>query len=994
MENNRLFHFLVENNAFFSLTHVDRIHDPEYVVESLNRHNGSDKKLIELFRFLVGQCLQEIDVTLEPWLNKTITCLSTKQLNGSMHADFEALKRLYLGLFPSKENLLYLLRTAQFTRAMDLIDSKVSLEEMTQFFNQQLRDPLVRRDCYTFVAQAMERSCAMRSKIFTAFLNSGVSINSIFQRKNTLLTYALEHCEHPQELIEILFRYHPNVNQEDGYGNTAVQLAVIKNYGSIVQFLISQGARCDIPDPETGNTILHIAALKGYAEIVRLLIESNVDCNVRAEDGGVPLHFAAANGHREVADLLIKNSDINKQDNASDMPLHLAMKNQHLAVATLLIANGAEHSQEDKDWLLQLSIKKNEPDAVTFCVLIGASVTALNEGGNTHLHAAVLQKNVRIVRLLIEAGIAVNTRNTVGETALHWASFFGYEEIVTALIANGADYNARTTEEATPLHFALVNEHVAVAKILINHQCSLHSIDIYGKNVLSVCLINGMAEMALFLFSQGVVRQEQVIKEIEKLKYRKESLQKLFGDVPELAQYLAAIPQEATFLDIANYIKQDPVTCLRSIALRGANPLEFLVVKGFSQTIIRELVNGFPRKELRVWIDDLFEKYPKNIESLLNIFFTINERYWNLRKTGDVCLLPPDPDVSIERYKDMLHKLPLDEPLVVQGITLTPEMFKQAVTLFITRVENSTPFLLTPPAGSFLLQQFYDYIRNVLKHVLVAIAQEIDLEKRHKKMLNVFEELAAASGYCGPRYHATARLLYYRHVLHKEVDFEELLNTRIDELRDVAIDAMLVLPCVNSAQSIHAASYFRYKMSELLGWEDPPSLFAKRDLCYRDGFKDRVLPSDALITDEFFKFFSISNIFLAIQDMMQNSDIKSAYLSWAQKQMAHFCPTYQKMKEIHNEIKKIENKLVGLLLKRTQSKNIQEECNRKVEQLREQLNKNGIEYISGYSASEAIKDEQRGSINKWLCDEHGAVRYAIFIKALEMAHMINLNSAL
>ena len=63
------------------------------------------------------------------------------------------------------------------------------------------------------------------------------------------------------------------------------------------------------------------------------------DVNARDEEGLTPLHRAARDGRKAVAELLIaKGANVNAANENGETPLHLAAQMAHEAVAELLIA--------------------------------------------------------------------------------------------------------------------------------------------------------------------------------------------------------------------------------------------------------------------------------------------------------------------------------------------------------------------------------------------------------------------------------------------------------------------------------------------------------------------------------------------------------------------------------------------------------------------------------------------------------------------------------
>jgi len=154
---------------------------------------------------------------------------------------------------------------------------------------------------------------------------------------------------------------------------------------------------------EFGFTPLHWAAFNGHAEVARLLLDRGADVDARSKNGLTPLHLAAFHGHAKVAGLLLdKGADVNAGDVIGGTPLHFAAAGGQLDIARLLLDRGAD-------------------------------VNAKTENGLTPLHLASLNGHVDVARLLLERGADASVRDVKGRTPLDRARERGHVEVARVI---------------------------------------------------------------------------------------------------------------------------------------------------------------------------------------------------------------------------------------------------------------------------------------------------------------------------------------------------------------------------------------------------------------------------------------------------------------------------------------------------------------------------------------------------------------------------------
>ena len=106
------------------------------------------------------------------------------------------------------------------------------------------------------------------------------------------------------------------------------------------------------------------AAMNGNIEVVKQHLAAGADVNIKDDNwGATPLHFAARNGHKDVAELLVvKGAAMSIKDGDGRTPLHMVADIGHNGIAELLIAKGADVNAKDKKDYTPLDGAKNKPE--------------------------------------------------------------------------------------------------------------------------------------------------------------------------------------------------------------------------------------------------------------------------------------------------------------------------------------------------------------------------------------------------------------------------------------------------------------------------------------------------------------------------------------------------------------------------------------------------------------------------------------------------------
>ena len=199
---------------------------------------------------------------------------------------------------------------------------------------------------------------------------------------------------------------------------------------------------------------------KPSASAIESLLHANPRLAARRdEDDRLPLHWALANNHLPIVQLLADTPsfDVDAQDGLGWTPLMIAcsVKDGDESV-DLLLAKGASVNMTNTagQTALHFCASKNALDTARKLIAKAASTRTRDRRGQLPLHRAAAVGSVPMLRLLLENKSPVNTSDVDGLTALHHTISEGHGDAAVFLLKEGAQWDKKDKEDKLAIELA------------------------------------------------------------------------------------------------------------------------------------------------------------------------------------------------------------------------------------------------------------------------------------------------------------------------------------------------------------------------------------------------------------------------------------------------------------------------------------------------------------------------------------------------------------
>ncbi len=337
------------------------------------------------------------------------------------------------------------------------------------------------------------------SELVSLLLSGGADPNARNQRGRSALHLAVE--MENQAVVQLLIRADGSIFGPDDQGVTPAAMAV-ESGEPVLQWLID--AAGPTRRDGDGNNLLHIAASADRAASVGFLLDRDVPLQERNRWGDTPLHRAVREASGETALLLLEaGGDLWGVNNAGNTPLSIAFSREDPWWNRFFIPEVVARRDASGNTLLHHAVQEGDIRATAGLLARGAPLEAQNRDGQTVAHTIAVTGDPALLNLLLSQRLGVTARDSRGNTPMHLVAGRRSVEVAQLLFDAGAQADLRNSEGRTPLHEAVRRSSVELVEYFLERGVSAENRDNRGRTPLFDAVQAGSRVLAEALVRGG-----------------------------------------------------------------------------------------------------------------------------------------------------------------------------------------------------------------------------------------------------------------------------------------------------------------------------------------------------------------------------------------------------------------------------------------------------------------------------------------------------------
>ena len=246
-------------------------------------------------------------------------------------------------------------------------------------------------------------------------------------------------------------------------------LVTKKKWNKIIEE-IEKNPDLDINTPDDfNNYLITYAIISDVKDLIKLSIKRGATLDILDVDDRSILYTVIKYNYIDTLEYLLKINKNNEiigisildiRDKFNNIPLHYAIMIKNIKAVKLLLDYGSNPNIQDKN-------------------------------GNNSLHMAVFSRNLEIFKDVLKKNLNINQVNNTGESALHIACNLQEIEMIKILI-NDSDINLNIQDneyEFTPLHYLINLNNTKLVKLLLDKGANPNIQDKFGNSLLHYSII-------------------------------------------------------------------------------------------------------------------------------------------------------------------------------------------------------------------------------------------------------------------------------------------------------------------------------------------------------------------------------------------------------------------------------------------------------------------------------------------------------------------------